>query len=293
MAPGGTAMDILSLTEGRKIQEWRASTDPQKLKIQGMYDRAKDELKADKAACTEWRDTLIRPADRRSNDPGGHNATQKRNVIGMQRALTVSAQAGQPEYNVSAPDLMQAGSMNILNVRAGMKKSPSAPEEYDWRVNSFQPGQYADKLKQSIDSTIRHKKLEQQIKAAATKERNDRLKRTAQTVEAYSKPVSATVEPGTFLAEWLNEYGRPKRVPRKEETFLSYNAGPVGIVKSSSSKTTRKRDELSQTALDLLGNSITGMPRTLQVSQRADEPIVKFETTRSNANIYRKGRLTN
>merc|ERR1711924_137983 len=98
----------------------------------------------------------------------------------------------------------------------------------------------------------------------------------------------AVVEPGTFLQEWLNEYGRPKRIPKKEENFLTYNSGPVGIVKSSSSKTTRKRDELSQTALDLLGNSLTGMPRTVQVTQRADEPIVKFETTRSNANSYRK-----
>lgn len=286
-------MDILSLTEGRKIQEWHASTDPQKLKMAAMYDNAKAELRADQAACQDWRDTLIRAPDRRSGDTGGHNAIQKRNVIGMQRALDVSAQAGQPDYNVSAPDLMQAGRTNIINLRAGMKKSPSAPEEYDWRIMKFEPGQYSDKLKQSVDCTIRHKKLEQQIKAASTKERNDRLKRTAQRVEEYSKPVSATVEPGTFLAEWLNEYGRPKRVPRKEENYLTYNAGPVGIVKSSSSKTTRKRDELGQTSLDLLGNSLTGVPRTLQVSQRADEPIVKFETTRSNANSYRKGRLTN
>jgi hypothetical protein len=287
-------MDILSLTEGRKIQEWHASTDPQKLKMADMYDKAKAELRGDQAACREWRDTLIRPPDRRANDAGGHNAIQKRNVIGMQRALDVSAQAGQPVYTVSAPDLMQAGSMAIVNVKAGVKnRGPSEPEEFDWRINGFQPGQYADKLKQSVDSSIRFNKIQQQIKQAATKERNDRLKRTAQTVEAYSKPVSAIVEPGTFLAEWLNEYGRPKRVPRKEENYLTYNAGPVGIVKSSSSKTLRKRDELTQTTLDLLGNSLTGVPRTVQPSQRADEPIVKFETTRSNANSYRKGRLTN
>jgi hypothetical protein len=258
-----------------------------------LYDKAKGELRTDQASNKEWRDTLIRPADRRSNDLGGHNAVQKRNVIGMQRALSVSAQAGQPDYNVSAPDLMQAGNMNIMNVKAGLKKSPSDPDVYDWRINGFQPGQCADKLKQSVDASMRFNKIQQQIKQAATKERNDRLKRTAQTVEAYSKPVSATVEPGTFLAEWLNEYGRPKRMPKKEENWLTYNAGPVGIVKSSQSKTTRKRDELSQTALDLLGNSLTGQPRTLQVSQRSDEPIVKFETTRSNANSYRKGRLTN
>jgi hypothetical protein len=185
--------------------------------------------------------------------------------------------------------------MNILNVRAGLKKSPSAPQEYDWRYSGedYRSGQYADKLKHSVDASMKFNRLQDQIKMAAQKERKDRVKRAEDNLKLFSKPVDAVVEPGTFLQEWLNEYGRPKRIPKKEENFLTYNSGPVGIVKSSSSKTTRKRDELAQTSLDLLGNSITGMPRTVLSSQRADEPVVKFETTRSNANVYRKGRLTN
>jgi len=321
---GGTAMDILSLTEGRRIQGWHKSTDAQKLKIQKLYDQGTDTLKADQAENQKWNETLIKPADMRSGDLGGHNAIQKKNVIAMQRALAVSAQAGAVDYNIFPPSedpnpkwvhadgrrppgpdgaaraevwgkQRQAGTMNILNVKAGLKKSPSAPQEYDWRYSGedYRSGQYADKLKHSVDASMKFNRLQDQIKMAAQKERKDRVKRAEDNLKLFSKPVDAVVEPGTFLQEWLNEYGRPKRIPKKEENFLTYNSGPVGIVKSSSSKTTRKRDELAQTSLDLLGNSITGMPRTVLSSQRADEPVVKFETTRSNANVYRKGRLTN
>lgn len=234
-------MDILAMRSGPQA--------PERGRIRELYIKEKEQLVENQDTAKEWCSTM-RP----------HNDTQRKNIIGMARAVSVSAQAGAIDYRITAVDPQQTSTYN-------------------------------ESLKKLEDSAARKEKLRREINAQEAKDRQNRLKHAESRIKAYSTKVDAIVEPGTFLQEWLNEYGRPKRTPNKEELFLTYNRGPLGIISSCKSRTTKGQDSMTMTSLGKLGNSLTGPPREMPGSLGSSDPLIKFETTRSNANSYRRGRL--
>jgi len=235
-------MDILS----QRLAQPRAEV----MKIREKYKLENEALKENKDLATDWYESL-KP----------ENAVQRKNIIGMARAVAVSAQAGAIDYRITP-------------------------------VNEQQTTAYNDRVKKLNANSERKDKIRREITAEETKDRMARLKHAEQRIRYYSKKDDGIVEPGTFLKDWLEEYGRPKRVPAKEELQLTYNRGPLGIIRSCSSRTTRGQDALAMSSLAKLGNSLAGsMTRTIQDSLGSTDPLVKFETTRTNANSYRRGRL--
>ena len=81
---------------------------------------------------------------------------------------------------------------------------------------------YAEKLKIILRASEKQDELRKQIEASALQEKRIQKKQAAKAVASAKK--------STSLADWLNEYGRPKRKPAKEEQFFTFNAGPVGII---------------------------------------------------------------
>jgi hypothetical protein len=235
-------MDILS--------QRLAPQRPEVMKIREKYKQENEALVENRELATDWYETM-KP----------HNATQRKNVIGMARAVAVSAQAGAIDYRVTP-------------------------------VDEQQTSMYADRVKKLQGNSERKDKIRREISAEETKDRQARLKHAEQRIRYYAKKDDGIVEPGTFLKDWLEEYGRPKRVPAKEELQLTYNRGPLGIIRSCSSRTTRGQDALAMSSLAKLGNSLAGsMTRGIQDSLGSTDPLVRFETTRTNANSYRRGRL--
>jgi hypothetical protein len=235
-------MDILSQRQGPQA--------PEVGRIRKKYKEEQEALVENRKIAADWCEVL-KP----------HNATQRRNVIGMARAVSVSAQAGAIDYRVTP-------------------------------VDEQQTSLYRDRLKKLTASSDRKDQIRRDIGAEEAKDRSSRLKHAEGRIKAYSTKVDAIVEPGTFLKEWLNEYGRPKRVPNKEELQLTYNRGPLGIIAQTQTRTTRGQDALTATSLQKLGASISGnTSRNITSALGSSDPLLKFETTRSNANSYRRGRL--
>jgi hypothetical protein len=236
------------------IQSRRASgvISLERQKITNLYDAERAEFRSSQEAAKEWR-ALLTP----------HNARQKQNIIGMQRAVAISSKAGPIDYYAGGcidADLNQAGNSKRGN------------------------GQYAEKLKIILRASEKQDELRKQIEASALQEKRIQKKQAAKAVASAKK--------STSLADWLNEYGRPKRKPAKEEQFFTFNAGPVGIIPYVKSTVTWGQEAKTQAKLAELGNATARPSRAVDPGDKADQPCVFFETARSNGNSYRRGNLS-
>lgn len=261
-------MDILSQRE--------APMRPEVQKIRQKYAEEKKMLVANQEHAAAWCETM-KP----------HNATQRRNIIGMARAVSVSAQAGAIDYRL-AP-VVEGGDYpaQASQYQDRLKKLESTKEKKDQLRRDIESLEMKDRLARQKQAEARHKAYGGECSTATPAGLKESLRLCGRRQMS-----EGTVEPGTFLKDWLNEYGRPKRVPTKEESWLTYNRGPISIIANCQSKTTRGQDALTMTSLSKLGNSITGsQSRNITNNLGSSDPLLRFETTRSNANSYRRGRL--
>jgi len=144
-------------------------------------------------------------------------------------------------------------------------------------------GQYAEKLRRILRASEKQDELRRQIDSSIAQEKKNQKKHAAKMIASAKK--------GTTLEDWLNEYGRPKRKPAREEQFFTFNAGPASIIPYVKSNVTWGQDAKTQAKLVELKNSTALSSRAVDPGDRADEPCVNFLTTRSNANMYRRGNL--
>merc|ERR1719326_2371673 len=156
-------MDILSMREGQ--------LSPERQKLKTLYESERAEFRASQEAAKEWRD-LLTP----------HNARQKQNIIGMQRAVAISSRPGAIDYYAGGcidADLQQAG-----NAKRGN-------------------GQYAEKLKRILRASEKQDELRRQIASSVLQEKKNQKRHAAKMAVSAKK--------GMTLDDWLKEYGRPKR----------------------------------------------------------------------------------